>query len=91
MDNRINDILKFCCVACICIFSFLIVRAEPEDSSLIKGANYILVGSEYSYPPYCFVDEEGKAAGFLAPSPTKKLPSIWKNSITLCWTNEKLC
>ena len=64
MDSCFRKIMKFCFVACVWLFSLFIVRAEPEDKSVIRESHYILVGSEYSYPPYCFVDEEGKAAGF---------------------------
>ena len=45
-------------------FAVIITFCPTADAETIMERDTIVIASEPDYPPYCFIDEDGKAAGF---------------------------
>ena len=67
--NQINNLFKpkFLPLISICLLFLILPDAKTSAYTSQNQAvpkDTILVGSEIDYPPYCFINEQGEAAGF---------------------------
>ncbi|MCF8223348.1 MAG: transporter substrate-binding domain-containing protein [Bacteroidales bacterium] len=57
--------LKFITVVCFLFIPVLVLSGQMEDAGVLPDTiTKITIASEPDYPPHCFVDKDGNAAGF---------------------------
>ena len=64
MKSCYSLIIQVCAIISTLFIPFKAFNAEDPIDRVKTDNTRILVGSEVSYPPYCFVNENGKADGF---------------------------